>query len=282
MGMRNYGSVWYVSLNTCFQFLNNITHIFTHFFIYMYFKKNWKLLLKHTYQTCNIHARRIVKCWKNIGLIQKKKRKKKKKRRLVILGLFESAAGIFLFRSTKLQACSFVFWFQLFSINIFSIAVQCLHFKLPQPMNMNVAERQRECHSQLLSSHDARDLLNSVDAFLFDCDGLIPLTFNFNFHSSSLYTHIYFWISISIFVMCIKFTKNTAGFCFYRCDMEGWYTHRWSLTDIRYASLQGTHSLFLFLQFFFLIFIPKFWISYWVVFFIFIFFSGQEVGVCHQ
>ncbi|XP_030968123.1 phosphoglycolate phosphatase 2 [Quercus lobata] len=40
-------------------------------------------------------------------------------------------------------------------------------------MNMNVAERQGDCHSQLLSSHNARDLLNSVDAFLFDCDGVI-------------------------------------------------------------------------------------------------------------
>lgn len=145
-------------------------------------------------------------------------------------------------------------------------------------MNMNVAERQRECHSQLLSSHDARDLLNSVDAFLFDCDGLIPLTFNFNFHSSSLYTHIYFWISISIFVMCIKFTKNTAGFCFYRCDMEGWYTHRWSLTDIRYASLQGTHThSFSFSNFFFFNFYPKilnFLLGF--IFYFYIFFRARS------
>ena len=156
--------------------------------------------------------------------------------------------------------------------------MQCLHFKLPQPMNMNVAERQREFHSQLLSSHDAQDLLNSVDAFLFDCDGLIPLTFNFNFHSSSLYTHIYFWISISIFVMCIEFTKNTAGFCFYRCDMEGWYTHRWSLTDIRYASLQGTHThSFSFSNFFFFNFYPKI-LNFLLgcIFYVYIFFRARS------
>ena len=35
----------------CFQFLNNITRIFTHFFTLKYFQKNWKLLFKHTYQT---------------------------------------------------------------------------------------------------------------------------------------------------------------------------------------------------------------------------------------
>ena len=34
------GLIQYSSLTTYFQFLNNITRIFTHFFIYMYFKKN--------------------------------------------------------------------------------------------------------------------------------------------------------------------------------------------------------------------------------------------------
>ena len=37
-------------LNTYFQFLNNITRIFIYFSTHMYFKKNWKLLFKHTYQ----------------------------------------------------------------------------------------------------------------------------------------------------------------------------------------------------------------------------------------
>ena len=46
-----YGPVWYINLNICFQFLNNITHISTHFFTHTYFQKNWKLLFKHTYQT---------------------------------------------------------------------------------------------------------------------------------------------------------------------------------------------------------------------------------------
>ena len=36
---HNLGSVWYMCLNICFQFLNNITHIFTYFFIYKYFQK---------------------------------------------------------------------------------------------------------------------------------------------------------------------------------------------------------------------------------------------------
>ena len=46
-----FGLVWYTILNTCFQFLNNITSISIHFFTHMYFQKNWKLLFKHTYQT---------------------------------------------------------------------------------------------------------------------------------------------------------------------------------------------------------------------------------------
>ena len=32
-------AVWYMYLNICFQFLNNITRIFIHFFIYTYFQK---------------------------------------------------------------------------------------------------------------------------------------------------------------------------------------------------------------------------------------------------
>ena len=47
----NSNPVWYASLNTCFQFLNNITHVFIHFFTHTYFQKNWKLLFKYTYQT---------------------------------------------------------------------------------------------------------------------------------------------------------------------------------------------------------------------------------------
>ena len=33
----NYGLIWYTHSNTCFQFLNNITHISTHIFIHTYF-----------------------------------------------------------------------------------------------------------------------------------------------------------------------------------------------------------------------------------------------------
>ena len=39
-------AVWYIYLNTCFQFLNNITHIFMQFFTHMYFKKIQTTLLK--------------------------------------------------------------------------------------------------------------------------------------------------------------------------------------------------------------------------------------------
>ena len=66
------GLVWYMSLNTCFQFLNNIPSIFIHFFTYTYFQKNtnnvtkrplshwfskfihtWKLVLRGIYfRTC--------------------------------------------------------------------------------------------------------------------------------------------------------------------------------------------------------------------------------------
>ena len=34
---RKSGVVWFMCLNTCFQFLNNIIRIFTYFFIHMYF-----------------------------------------------------------------------------------------------------------------------------------------------------------------------------------------------------------------------------------------------------
>ena len=43
--------IWYASSNTCFQFLNNITHIFIHFFIHTYFKKLQTIILKLFYQT---------------------------------------------------------------------------------------------------------------------------------------------------------------------------------------------------------------------------------------
>ena len=46
-GRRNLGPIWYVILNTYFQFLNNITRISTYFFTHTYFQKNWKLLFKH-------------------------------------------------------------------------------------------------------------------------------------------------------------------------------------------------------------------------------------------
>jgi len=35
-----------MSLNTCFEFLNNIIRIFTHFFTYTYFQKIQTTLLK--------------------------------------------------------------------------------------------------------------------------------------------------------------------------------------------------------------------------------------------
>ena len=47
---REIGPIWYTISNIRFQFLNNITRIFIHFFTHTYFKKNKKLLFKHTYQ----------------------------------------------------------------------------------------------------------------------------------------------------------------------------------------------------------------------------------------
>ena len=45
------GFVCYRCLNNSFQYLNNITCIFTHFFIHMYFQKIQTTLLKQHYQT---------------------------------------------------------------------------------------------------------------------------------------------------------------------------------------------------------------------------------------
>ena len=38
-------SVWFVFSNNCFQFLNNISRIFTHFFTYMYFHKYFQIII---------------------------------------------------------------------------------------------------------------------------------------------------------------------------------------------------------------------------------------------
>ena len=43
--------VWYMCLNICFQFLNNIIRISTHFFTYTYFQKIQITLLELHYQT---------------------------------------------------------------------------------------------------------------------------------------------------------------------------------------------------------------------------------------
>jgi len=37
--------IWYINLNTCFQFLNNIICIFIHFFTHTYFQKNLKIVV---------------------------------------------------------------------------------------------------------------------------------------------------------------------------------------------------------------------------------------------
>ena len=37
--IQNLGPVWYMCLNTRFQFLNNVIHIFKYFFTYTYFQK---------------------------------------------------------------------------------------------------------------------------------------------------------------------------------------------------------------------------------------------------
>ena len=45
------GTVWYICLNICFQFLNNITRISIYFFTHTYFQKIQTTLLKQHYQT---------------------------------------------------------------------------------------------------------------------------------------------------------------------------------------------------------------------------------------
>ena len=57
-GFQVLRAVWYMCLNTyfqflntCFQFLNNITHIFTHFLTHTYLQKIQTTLLEQHYQT---------------------------------------------------------------------------------------------------------------------------------------------------------------------------------------------------------------------------------------
>ena len=45
LNLNNFGVVWLVSLNYSFQCLNNIIHIFTHFFTHTYFQKIQTALL---------------------------------------------------------------------------------------------------------------------------------------------------------------------------------------------------------------------------------------------
>ena len=49
--LRILRAFFYVSLNSHFHILNNITYIFTHFFIYTYFEKLQKSHFKLPYQT---------------------------------------------------------------------------------------------------------------------------------------------------------------------------------------------------------------------------------------
>ena len=57
--LKVWGAVWYMHLNTYFRFLNNIIHIFTHFFTHMYFQKIQTMLLEQCYQT----AHECLKVW---------------------------------------------------------------------------------------------------------------------------------------------------------------------------------------------------------------------------
>ena len=50
LGLKLWVSVWYTYSNIFFQFLNNITRIFTHFFIHIYIKKIQIIFLKLLYQ----------------------------------------------------------------------------------------------------------------------------------------------------------------------------------------------------------------------------------------
>ena len=57
------GPVWWVSLNSHFHILNNITHIFTYFFTHMYFKKLQTTILKLLYQTSSQNGPELYLMW---------------------------------------------------------------------------------------------------------------------------------------------------------------------------------------------------------------------------
>ena len=51
--VKNLGSVWYASSNICFQFFNNITRIFIHFFTHNFKKIKNCYLNTHTKRALN-------------------------------------------------------------------------------------------------------------------------------------------------------------------------------------------------------------------------------------
>ena len=53
-------AVWLVSLNNSFQYLDNITRIFTLFFTYTYFQKIQIMLLEQHYQTDPNNWTRVI------------------------------------------------------------------------------------------------------------------------------------------------------------------------------------------------------------------------------
>ena len=91
--VKHFASVWYINLNTCFQFLDHIIRIFTNFFIHMYFQKNKKLLFKHTYQTSPKTCTTITDFFFLRGIVQKGKG--------ICFTLNQCHAGLFLQKKKK-------------------------------------------------------------------------------------------------------------------------------------------------------------------------------------
>ena len=92
-----YGPIWYTHSNTCFQFLNNITCIFTHFFTHTYFHTCFQFL-----SACTKHPLYVLR-WQGpsmktkICILHKKTssfsqlKKKKKKPPLISIVDFSSS-----------------------------------------------------------------------------------------------------------------------------------------------------------------------------------------------
>lgn len=78
---------------------------------------------------------------------------------------------------------------------------------------------------KLLNAHSVPQLVDSVDAFLFDCDG------DYSSCTSS---------DLTISLLS-SLTQNFIFIKFHRRDLEGWRSHRWRSTYTGYAAFYGSN-----------------------------------------